>query len=121
MHKVPCALPLALESEGNSNSARIAMIAITTSSSIKVNPPLKERNDFADSRIGWRAKMQTDVDNCFSRIIRSIRVPRSEPEKLRRWLALNIGNRIVADAGVAGQAAIQASPRHRWRQIGGLL
>lgn len=38
MHLMPCALIFALESAGNNIAARIAMIAITTSNSIKVNP-----------------------------------------------------------------------------------
>src|SRR5690242_16999582 len=37
-HCVVCALLLARESAGSSSPARIAMIAITTSNSIKVNP-----------------------------------------------------------------------------------
>src|SRR5437867_1896366 len=38
MHIMPCALVLALLSEGSSIAARIAIMAMTTSSSIKVNP-----------------------------------------------------------------------------------
>src|SRR6516225_1173276 len=38
MHRMPCALVLALARAGNSIPARIAMIAITTSNSIKVKP-----------------------------------------------------------------------------------
>src|SRR6187200_763325 len=36
---MPCALTLALLSAGNSIAARIAMIAMTTSNSIRVKPP----------------------------------------------------------------------------------
>src|ERR1017187_592499 len=35
-HKIPCALCLALDSTGNNNAARIAMMAMTTSSSMSV-------------------------------------------------------------------------------------
>src|SRR5256885_15404206 len=38
MHKIPCALVLALAKAGNSNPARIAMIAMTTNNSISVKP-----------------------------------------------------------------------------------
>src|SRR5947207_1916552 len=41
MQAMPCALVLDLAKAGNSSPARIAMIAITTSSSIKVNPLLR--------------------------------------------------------------------------------
>ena len=37
-HAIPCALALAFVNAGNSIEARMAMIAITTSSSISVNP-----------------------------------------------------------------------------------
>ncbi len=45
MHIMPCAFAFALPSAGNSKAARIAMIAITTSSSISVNP-LGKREQF---------------------------------------------------------------------------
>jgi hypothetical protein len=47
MHMMPWALVLALARAGKSIPARIAMMAITTKSSIKVNPDLEEirRND----------------------------------------------------------------------------
>ena len=38
-HNAPCALCLARDSAGNNIAARIAMMAMTTSSSIKVNAP----------------------------------------------------------------------------------
>jgi len=38
-----CALPLALDSAGNSMAARMAMMAITTNNSINVNAPLRVR------------------------------------------------------------------------------
>src|SRR5438045_2620727 len=40
MHNRPCVLSFALESTGSSMPAKIAMMAITTSSSIRVNPNL---------------------------------------------------------------------------------
>src|SRR5215467_1570630 len=41
--EIPCDLVLALPSTGKSIAAKIAMIAITTSSSIKVKPPVQLR------------------------------------------------------------------------------
>src|SRR6185503_11490025 len=38
-HMMPCALALALDKAGNSNAARIAMMAMTTSNSINVKAP----------------------------------------------------------------------------------
>jgi hypothetical protein len=37
-HWIPCALALALDKAGKSRAARMAMIAMTTNSSIKVKP-----------------------------------------------------------------------------------
>ena len=37
MHEMLCALALAFDSAGNSRPARIAMIAMTTSNSMRVN------------------------------------------------------------------------------------
>jgi hypothetical protein len=45
MHLMPCAFVFAFESAGKSMLANMAMIAITTSNSIKVNP-LWDRSDF---------------------------------------------------------------------------
>ena len=42
-HRIPCALALALLNAGSSIAASIAMIAITTSNSIRVNPARKCR------------------------------------------------------------------------------
>src|SRR5688572_28694908 len=51
MHLIPCALVFAFASAGNSMLARIAMIAITTSNSIKVNPQnFRERTPFRPER-----------------------------------------------------------------------
>jgi len=41
MHDMPCALVLAFERAGKSMPARMAMMAMTTSSSIKVKPCLE--------------------------------------------------------------------------------
>ena len=38
MHEIPCALVLALPKAGRSSDARMAMMAMTTSNSIKVKP-----------------------------------------------------------------------------------
>src|SRR5712664_1849635 len=46
MHVIPCALSFARDSAGSSSAARIAMIAMTTSSSMRVNA---ERNVKRDS------------------------------------------------------------------------
>src|SRR5687768_11480378 len=45
MHWIPCALIFAFDSAGRSIPARIAMIAMTTSSSISVKPDFELRND----------------------------------------------------------------------------
>src|SRR5687768_12200758 len=41
MHIIPCAFVLALAKAGKSNPAKIAIMAITTNSSIRVNPDLE--------------------------------------------------------------------------------
>ena len=43
MQEMPCALVFALAKAGRSNAARMAMMAITTSSSIRVKPDLAEQ------------------------------------------------------------------------------
>jgi hypothetical protein len=45
MHEIPCALAFALVRAGNNRLARIAMMAITTSSSINVKPRVRLRFD----------------------------------------------------------------------------
>jgi hypothetical protein len=40
MHLIPRLSSLAVVSEGSSRAARMAMMAMTTSSSIRVNPPV---------------------------------------------------------------------------------
>jgi len=42
-HWIPCAFVFALPKAGSNNAARIAMIAITTSSSIRVKADAEER------------------------------------------------------------------------------
>src|ERR1043165_8630733 len=54
MQEIDSALILALVSAGNSSAARIAMMAITTSNSIKVNPARAVRRPAGAGGGGWR-------------------------------------------------------------------
>src|SRR5262245_10216296 len=45
MHAVRCAFSLALDNAGSNMAARIAMMAMTTSSSINVNPPARSSSE----------------------------------------------------------------------------
>jgi hypothetical protein len=58
MHKIPVALVFALESAGRSMPARMAIIAITTRSSINVNPEAREwrLNAFINQLSVWAIK-----------------------------------------------------------------
>src|ERR1044071_6189835 len=55
MQEIDSALILALVSAGNSSAARIAMMAITTSNSIKVNPARAVRRPAGAGGGGWRS------------------------------------------------------------------
>src|SRR5262252_4551419 len=53
-HEIFCAFSLAHDKAGKSIAARIAIIAITTSNSIKVNPRRDEARPFADVLVDTR-------------------------------------------------------------------
>src|ERR1035437_733728 len=59
-HKIPCALCLALDSTGNSNAARIAMMAMTTSNSISV----KARRGFIGNNDNTNSDLLQSIFAC---------------------------------------------------------
>src|ERR1051325_4614793 len=65
MHWTPWALSLARPSAGNSMAARIAMIAITTSSSIRVNPRRQMRSGDRANAAGGLTFFITDLGRVF--------------------------------------------------------
>jgi len=54
-HTAPVAFRLAIESAGSSNPARMAMMAMTTSSSIRVNARRETGGMAVNALIGWAA------------------------------------------------------------------
>src|SRR5438552_9464133 len=82
MHKIACARILAWLSAGKSMAARMAMIAMTTSSSIKVKAGLRRR--FIERRIG------RDLTALLG-------IPSDEPEEFWDGISNGIGDCPVVD------------------------
>ncbi len=72
MHEMPCALVLALARAGNNMPAKMAIMAITTSNSIRVKPPRLAWGVYCffiliDKKINgryWMAGWARTIDGC---------------------------------------------------------